>query len=553
MQIVANILALQALVATAVSAAALLPRDSTATNTSSDAPTSISPENPFPTNVGYAGTIKYGAPPFLAVTDRIPGELKDASIETRWKPLYAREDCTYNIFQHLGNESPYFSSPIFADFQQEHARLSEKCTVKQVHILHRHGARYPTSSTTEGAPYFGAVIANVSKLNHPDSNFSASGPLSFLNTWKYELGAEVLNPVGTQQLFDSGVQHFYQYGRLYNASNEKHKPVIRTTSEQRILDSARYWTLGFFGWDAPTKINLEVILEGGDGLGTPGAFNNTLASYDTCNNSDTITVGDTYLRPVWDAIYLPAPRERLQQYVSGLELTNEMVYGMQSLCAYETVALGYSNFCGLFTKEEWNGFEYDLDLQFSGDYGIMSPNGKAQGIGWVSEFLDRLTNTTWNPATITTENSTLDSNPTYFPLDQTMYVDFSHDDILLSVLTALNYTQVVGEFLDPANPDPNRTFVLSHITPFAARIVFEVIECDDKPGKRFIRTKLNEAVIPYSGAEGCPAGKSLCPMEDFVKFQQANAYKDANFDKACFGTNGTDFVVTGPVRNGTIY
>ncbi len=318
-----------------------------------------------------------------------------------------------------------------------------------------------------------------------------------MNEWKYELGAEVLNPIGNQELFDSGVQHYYRYGALYNASEEQHKPVIRTTSEQRILDSARYWTLGFFGWDAPTKINLEVILEGGDGLGTPGAFNNTLASYDTCNNSDTITVGDTYLRPIWDAIYLPNATARLQQYVSGLTLKDEMVYGMQSLCAYETVALGYSNFCGLFTKAEWEGFEYDLDLQFSGDYGIMSPNGKAQGIGYVNEFLDRLTKTKFNESTITTENSTLDSNPLYFPLDQKFYIDFSHDDILLSVLTSLNYTQVVGEFLNPYYADPNRTFVLSHIVPFAARVVWEIIECDNDP-KQYIRTLINEAVIPVA-------------------------------------------------------
>lgn len=419
-------------------------------------------------------------------------------------------------------------------------------------ICLRFSARYPTSSTTEGAPYFGAVIANVSKLNHPNSNFSAWGPLSFLNDWKYQLGAEVLNPVGNQELFDSGVSHYYQYGALYNATTEAHKPVIRTTSEQRILDSARYWTLGFFGWDAPTKINLEVILEGGDGLGTDGAFNNTLAPYDTCNNSDTITVGDTYLRPIWDAIYLPNATARLQQYVSGLELTNEMVYGMQSLCAYETVALGYSNFCGLFTKEEWIGFEYDLSLQFSGDYGIMSPNGKAQGIGWVSEFIDRLTNSTFNESTITTENSTLDSNPTYFPLDQTFYVDFTHDDNIVSVLTALNFTQVIGDYLNPYYADPNYTFVLSHITPFAARLVFEVVDCGCD-SKRYIRAKLNEAVIPFSEAQGCPEGKALCPFEDFVNFQKTYAYKDANFDKACFGVNGTDFTITGPVRNGTVY
>lgn len=104
----------------------------------------------------------------------------------------------------------------------------------------------------------------------------------------------------------------------------------------------------------------------------------------------------------------------------------------------------------------------------------MSPNGRAQGIGWVQEFLDRVTNTTFDANNVTTENTTLDSSSTYFPLDQPFYFDFTHDDIIVSVLAALNYTQVVGDYLNATHMDPNRTFVLSHITPFAARLAFEV-------------------------------------------------------------------------------
>ncbi len=85
-----------------------------------------------------------------------------------------------------------------------------------------------------------------------------------------------------------------------------------------------------------------------------------------------------------------------------------------------------------------------------------------------------------------------------------MYVDFSHDDILLSVLTALNYTQVVGEFLDPASPNPDRTFYLSHITPFAARIVFEVVGATVRgrgpsSTRRSSRTAA-QRVVPQEGA-----------------------------------------------------
>jgi hypothetical protein len=57
----------------------------------------------------------------------------------------------------------------------------------------------------------------------------------------------------------------------------------------------------------------------------------------------------------------------------------------------QTVALGYSSFCNLFTKKEWKGFQYRWDLfwWYYGSYG--SSTAKAQGIGYVQELLSRLT------------------------------------------------------------------------------------------------------------------------------------------------------------------
>jgi len=60
----------------------------------------------------------------------------------------------------------------------------------------------------------------------------------------------------------------------------------------------------------------------------------------------------------WAEIYLTGAKERLQKHLHGLDLTIEDIYIMQQLCPYETVALGYSKFCELFTKEEWEGFDY---------------------------------------------------------------------------------------------------------------------------------------------------------------------------------------------------
>lgn len=34
------------------------------------------------------------------------------------------------------------------------------------------------------------------------------------------------------------------------------------------------------------------------------------------------------------------------------------------MCAYETVAIGYSAFCDLFTENEWKGFQYRYDIMW---------------------------------------------------------------------------------------------------------------------------------------------------------------------------------------------
>jgi hypothetical protein len=84
--------------------------------------------------------------------------------------------------------------------------------------------------------------------------------------------------------------------------------------------------------------------------------------------------GEWYIKR-WANIYLEDARKRLQKQLHGLELSIEDVYIMQQMCPYEvcplfrsvdlkpnflfqTVALGFSKFCELFTEEEWEGFNY---------------------------------------------------------------------------------------------------------------------------------------------------------------------------------------------------
>lgn len=219
----------------------------------------------------------------------------------------------------------------------------------------------------------------------------------------------------------------------------------------------------------------------------------------------------------------------------------------------------------------WIVFELTLPDYY--DYAYGNPTGRAQGLGYLQELLARLTN-----QYITTSNSsvnvTLDNNPNTFPLGQPFYADFSHDDIIISVLTAMS----MDYFRDPPSlsqypPNSTRRFNLAHLTPFGARLITEVIGCSSPnpeavknsrvsytPGQygydasnatnKFIRMRLNNGILPLDSLrEGSCQGRTdgLCALNDFLTTQK-NAGQLANYDYACFGEynitnpiNGTDF------------
>ena len=491
----------------------------------------------YPTDVGFLGQTLYSAPPFLAQVDKLNTTRPNGKygVEMRWLPKDGEKNnaTSDDIFRNLGQVSPYHpADDLFPETNGQQV-VPKNCTIKQVHILHRHGARYPTGGSTGGEYLFGQKIQNATKAG----KLNATGDLAFLNHWNYTLGTEVLTHVGSQELFDSGVKHYYQYAKLLENLTE-HKPVIRTTSQSRMLDSARYWTLGFFGWDAPAKMNLEVVTE-------DKSQNNTLAP--NCKSPNM-----TAPIKAWEQKYTPAIADRLNKMVSGVTIDPSDIYYMMTLCGYETVSIGYSHFCSVFTKEEWEQHEYDVDLQFMAGSGLMSPNAKAYGIGYVLEFIDRITKQKFHgPQTL--QNSTLDSNSAYYPLDQGLYADFSHDTAITNIMTAFNLTQVL-QVLDPTNPDPKRHYRASRVTPFGARLVFEVMDCDENNNStQYIRAKVNEAVVPLNQDQGCKSRPDgLCKLNDFIGTLQAHAYKDSHFDVACFGVNGTDYVVTGPSKTGTL-
>ncbi|KAL5364971.1 histidine phosphatase superfamily [Aspergillus floccosus] len=493
----------------------------------------------FQTSFGpWAGPTEAGTPPFLAENNPAPfgnpTYIPNTPVVTD-VPITGHSDGA-EIFKHMGNLSPYMPNP--SGFGVNEYPLPAGANITQMHMIHRHGSRYPTSGNAVAT-----LKDRVSELLEGGTKFK--GDLEFLNSWTYELGKEELTALGRQQLFDSGVLNWFNYGRLYDPS----KPLIaRTTSQVRMLQSAENWLNGFFGPDWTKNVTLEVLIEA-------TGFNNSLAGDKQCTNSknDRSSAGDT-ASSEWQKIYLKNATERFRRSMTGhANWTVDDTYNAQTMCPYETVGLGYSPFCSLFTYEEWLGFEYSLDLSYYGGNSFGSPTGRAVGVGYVEELVSRLQRHFPQPDEGSVAiNETLDDNASTFPLDQSLYLDFSHDTDIMSMLTAMGLTQF-AQFLPVSGPPADQQLIVSHIVPFAGRFNIEVIKAPQPVLAK--RPKETHASVYESGHDTTyihmlmnqrtiPLGRSLkecgdrddgwCELQTFVNALKENIPK-AKFDESCYG------------------
>lgn len=210
----------------------------------------------------------------------------------------------------------------------------------------------------------------------------------------------------------------------------------------------------------------------------------------------------------------------------------------------------------LFTYDEWQGFEYTVDLQFQGNDGFLSPTGRAVGIGYVEEVYARLQGHLYDlPPGSTNVNATLDMMDSTFPLNQSLYFDFSHDTNIYSIITAFGLKQFADQL--PNNTIPaDRNVVISHITPFAARMVWEVIQTpqplkDTRPAKAdasmfdyydsgdattYVHLTIGQRTVPL-GSSYPECGRrddGWCEMGIFLEIL-SGLLETARYEYSCFG------------------
>jgi hypothetical protein len=339
-------------------------------------------------------------------------------------------------------------------------------------------------------------------------------------------------------MFDAGVYHYYQYAQLYDPST---KIIARTTSQDRILQAAEYFMSGFFGQDWTQNATLEVFIE-------EVGYNTSLSSYLICDNSRLpVNLGGRNASLLWQSIYLANATSRLQSMITGYNWTLQDTSAAQTMCPYETFAFGYSAWCSLFTYSEWEGFEYAIDLSYAGSFAFNSPTARALGISWQQEIMARLQQHVITNAT-DANNITVDNNTATFPLNQSLYFDFSHDTNMVPIFTAFGLKQF-NQYLPAVGPPPaNRSLFISRMVPNAARFAIEIIKtpspvpadrsygASSGPPTTYVHFLLGQRTIPL-GVSLPACGDRVdgwCEIGAFMESQK-DAVQLANFDFACFG------------------
>ncbi|KAJ7138446.1 phytase [Mycena crocata] len=429
-------------------------------------------------------------------------------------PLFSPPHDTLELQKSWGVYSPFHAN-------EGYIPPPAGCEISQVNILQRHGARLPSSSQTED------ILSGVNKLQSVD--VYTDPRLDFLHDFVYPLGEDLLVPLGAMQSFDSGETAFHRYSSLVTRDDI---PFVRASGMSRVIETAKNWSAGFTAASGGVySPPLAVILaeEGNDTLQDNNCPNAASSHREMFQ---------------WLGVYGPPITARLNLWAPGANLSNEDIHGLMMLCAFHTVAsvpygynagtpLPFSPFCSLFTAEDFEAFEYssDLDKFYSTGYG--GRLGRVQGVGYTNELLARLTRTPVTDHTST--NTTLDADPATFPLDRTVYADFTHDSPLIAVFGTLGLFPT-PKLLNTTQPEANRVWRASEIMTFSTRMVVEKLYCKRMvrgldASHTFLRILVNEVLQPleFCGAQTSGPWRGLCHFDAFLE-SQAYARHDGEGD-----------------------
>ncbi|KAJ5623231.1 hypothetical protein N7490_011836 [Penicillium lividum] len=399
----------------------------------------------------------------------------------------------YNLLKYMGSFAPYSNRASYGVDRN----TPEGCEIDQVHMLMRHGERYPDA-------IFGEEFVKVlDKMNSSVSTYA--GDLAFMNEWTYYVDDAGLYAqesttgpyAGLLDAFSRGSEYRQRYGHLWNG--ESVVPIF-SSGYERVIETARYFGQGFFGYNYSTSAAINIIPEaasqGADSL-TPSCSAG-LEDYYTCYE-DRFTAT---LPP------LDAAAARFNAQNSGLNLTGSDVLLLMEMAAFELNVRAATPWAHAFKMDEWVAYEYIWDLAYYYCFGAGSDYQTAAGQVYANAT-----------------RHLMESGPT----EGKMFWSFSHDANITPVLAALGIVVPEHHLPNETIPFPS-PYRVSDIVPMGGHLTLERMTCKattvSKAGV-YVRAILNEAVVPYSSCQSGP-GYS-CPLANFSMIVD----KAPKFDATC--------------------
>ncbi|KAI5274902.1 acid phosphatase [Aureobasidium subglaciale] len=430
--------------------------------------------------------------------------------------VQAGYQCQPQISHFWGQYSPFFSVP-----SEIPNNIPLTCSVTFAQILSRHGARDPTASKTAK---YNATITKIKK-NVP----SFSGKYAFLADYEYTLGADQLTDFGRQQMEYSGEKYYQRYAGLARKS----VPFIRSSSEDRVVESAEKWIDGFTEaksgdwWSDKRYPSVDVVIS--EATGSNNTLNHDLCT--TFENGPDSTIADS-AQKTWVSVFVPAIQQRINNDLRGVNLTQTEIVYLMDLCPFNTVASptgAISPFCSLFTETEWQDYGYYESLNKYYGYGAGNPLGPTQGVGFTNELIARLIKKPVQDYTST--NRTLDSNSATFPLDRALYADFSHDNDMTAIFFALGLYNSTAPLSNTTAQTTQQTngYSAAYTVPFGARAYVEKLQCLGH-AEELVRVIVNDRVVPLKSCGADWLGRcSLSAFVDSLSFAKSGGAWESCF------------------------
>jgi len=325
-------------------------------------------------------------------------------------------------------------------------------------------------------------------------------------------------------MVNSGTKFYNRYQSLTRTNI----PFIRSSSDQRVVESAQNFTQGYgAACDSDTKCTTgndyasyydDIVI-----LSEAAGSNDTLDP-STCNNyengyeSKTNSAADT----TYEDIFIPPIQARVNANLPGANLSiTEIVY-LMDLCPFNTVqpvsGAPLSPFCTLFTVKEWTQYNYlrSIDKWYADGPGNYL--GPSQGVGFANELLARMTdNRTYAARDRTSTNQTLDASNTTFALGGALFADFSHDDPMVSIFSALGLFNATTMQLSNTTLETVKQtdgYSAAHSVPFGGRAYFEKMVCQSEPNEELVRVIMNDRVVPLVGCGADDKGR--CTLSNWI-------------------------------------